>query len=347
MILLKPLFLIAFIFSSTSIANDILPSATATFESSAKEQTLDGVIEAVKKATMSAQVSGRVTKINFDVDDLVKKGDIILQVRNTEYQARLQSAKASLKEAQANLKDAQLEQTRISGLFKDKMISASLFDKAKAQVKSNEARVSASKANVAESSEQLANTTIRAPYSGVVVERHVELGETIQPGKPVMTGFSLDKLRVAVDVPQRYINAVRKYNSARIIPLTNENHATNVNSMTIFPFADPNNHTFHVRANLDSGVKTLFPGMLVKIAFKIDDTKRLLVPKSAVVHRSEVVAIYVIGEDNQVRLRQIRLGHTFGDKIEILAGLSEGEMVATDPVKAGVMLKQQAESTHE
>jgi len=341
------LLLTSLIFSSISFASGTLSSATAKLETSAKEQLLDGVVEAVKKSTLSAQVSGRVTAILFDVDDEVKKGDIIIRIRDAEYKARLKNAKAALKEAKANLKDAQLELTRVTGLYKDKMVSESIYDKAKAQLKSTEARVAASEAKIAEANEQLNNTIIRAPYSGIVVERHIELGETIQPGKAIMTGFSLEQLRVAVDVPQSLINAVRKYKIARLIPLSNQEKPVAVKKMTIFPFADPKSHTFHVRAILDKGIKSLFPGMLVKVAFKIDETKRLLVPKTAVVHRSEVIAVYVIDEKDKVKLRQIRLGHTFGDKVEVLAGLSANEKVAVNPVKAGVRLKQQMELTHE
>ena len=345
------LFLLMFIFSSSSMANDALRTATAVFESSAKEQTLDGVIEAVNKATMSSQVSGRITEILVDVDDIVNKGDVIVRVRNTEYKARLKNAKATRKEARANLKEAQLELKRITGLYKDNMVSASVFDKAKAQLKSNEARVSASEARVTETNEQFTNTTIRAPYSGIVVNRHIEVGETIQPGQAVMTGFSLDKLRVSVDVPQSYINAVRSHKTARIILLNSEENSqeetATVKNMTIFPFADPNSHTFHVRVNLNNGVKSLYPGMLVKVAFKIDETERLLIPLSSVVHRSEVIAIYVLDENNKIKLRQIRLGHTFGNNVEVLAGLNEGEKVALNPVKAGVMLKQSNKSSAE
>ena len=351
------LFILTISFSAISMANDGLSTATASFESSAKEQTFDGVIEAVNKATMSSQVSGRITAIMFDVDDIVNKGDVIVRVRNTEYKARLKNAKATRKEAKANLKEAQLELKRITGLYNDNMVSASVFDKAKAQLKSNEARVAASEARVTESNEQFTNTTIRAPYSGIVVKRHIEVGETIQPGQAVMSGFSLDKLRVSVDIPQSYINAIRLYKTARIIPLSSENNTASVENfvsvkdLTIFPFADPNSHTFHVRVNLNSGVNTLYPGMLVKVAFKTDETKRLLIPASSVVHRSEVIAIYVIDKNKKIKLRQIRLGHTFGNKIEVLAGLSVGETVAVNPVKAGVMLKQQTnmpmESAHE
>jgi multidrug efflux pump subunit AcrA (membrane-fusion protein) len=83
--------------------------------------------------------------------------------------------------------------------------------------------------------------------------------------------------------------------------------------------------------------------MLVKVAFKIDETKRLLIPRSTVVHRSEVIAVYVIAKNDSPKLRQIRLGQQFGNKVEVLAGLNPGEKIAIDPIKAGVVLKQQSQ----
>ncbi|MDH5619059.1 MAG: efflux transporter periplasmic adaptor subunit, partial [Gammaproteobacteria bacterium] len=100
-------------------------------------------------------------------------------------------------------------------------------------------------------------------------------------------------------------------------------------------------NTFRVRVNLPDGAATLYPGMFIKVGFVVGETKRLLVPVDAVVRRSELSAVYVVDGDT-VSLRQVRLGRRYGDSIEILAGLTEGEVVATDPVRAGIWLKEQA-----
>jgi len=323
-----------------------LPFATATASNELTPQihTLDGVVEAIKKATISAQVSGRVTEVNFDIDDFVKKDDVIVRIRDKEYKARLNSANAALKEAKANHKDAKLEFQRITGLYKDKIVSASTFDKTKAALKAAEARVSASEAGITEANEQLSNTVIRAPYSGIVTERHIEPGETMRIGQAIMTGFSMSQLRVNVDVPQSYITAIRKNQKASIINLQDPSQTLLASKLTIFPFANPKSHTFQVRAILPANSKNLFPGMLVKVAFQIDKRKRLLVPASAIAYRSEVSAVYVVDENQKIQLRQIRPGKQFGDKTEILAGLDEAEVVALNPVSAGVYLKRQAET---
>jgi len=329
--------------STPVLSGDTLQFGIAERISSALEYQLDGVVEADQKSTLTAQVSGRVEVINFDVDDTVNAGDVILRIRDNEYQARLQKARAALAEAKAGLKDAQLEFERVSGLVKKKLISQSRFDRIKANYQAAEARVAASEASIAEAQEQLNNTVIRAPYSGVVVERHIELGETTHIGQKIMTGFSLQNLRVRAYVPQSLINAVRLHRSARVILLDGQS-SIETESLTIFPYADAENHAFQVRANLTQYDQALYPGMLVKVAFIIDNTQRLMIPRGALVYRSEVAGVYVIDENQKLAFRQVRPGHNFDDKIEILSGLEVGEKIALQPVLAGIALKAQWES---
>jgi multidrug efflux pump subunit AcrA (membrane-fusion protein) len=111
-------------------------------------------------------------------------------------------------------------------------------------------------------------------------------------------------------------------------------------SLTFFPVADAEANTFRVRVNLPDGAATLYPGMFVKVGFVVGETHRLLVPVEAVVRRSELSGVYVT-DGEAVSLRQVRLGRRYGDSIEVLSGLSEGEAVATDPVAAGIWLKEQ------
>ena len=325
------------------LSDDSLQFGIAERITSPLEYQLDGLVEAAQKSTLSAQVSGRIEVINFDVEDTVNAGDVILRIRDTEYQARLQKARAALTEAKAGLRDAQLEYARASDLVKKKLIAQASFDKIKATLQSAEARVAASEANIAEAQEQLNNTVVRAPYSGVVVERHIELGETTQIGQPIMTGFSLENLRVRVYVPQSLINAVRQHRSARVI-LGSGQSSIETDALTIFPYANPDNHAFQVRANLTQTDQALYPGMLVKVAFVIDNAQRLVVPASALVYRGEVVGVYVVDDQHKIAFRQVRAGHNFGDKIEILAGLVEDEKIALQPVRAGIALKAQRES---
>ncbi len=345
---MRPIWILSFLLlgglplTSQAAPETTLPVSEVRYHVHDKEQVLDGVVEAIMQSTVSAQVAGRITEINFDVDDLVEKGAVIARIRDQEYKARLQQAEANLREALAQHKDARLAFNRAKDMFQKKVVSASDYDRSQAALKASEARVAAAKAAVSEAREQLANTVIRAPYSGVVVKRHVEVGETVRPGQAVMTGLSLDKLRVSVDVPQGFINAIRRQQAARIqvgqrlLPST---------GLTIFPYADPRRHTFKVRARLPEGVRNLYPGMLVKVAFKIGEEQVLSIPAAAVVQRSEVSAVYVMDDNGRIRLRQLRLGRHDGDRITVLAGLEVGERIVLDPVAAGIRLKQAQEGS--
>ena len=316
-----------------------LPSVKAEQVSSPLEYQLDGVIEAINQSTLSAQVSGRIEEINFDVDDIVNAGEVILRIRDNEYRARLQRNRASLAEAKANFKDAQQEFKRVEELVEKKLISKASFDKAKTVLTAAEARVAANEALVTESQEQLDNTVIRAPYSGVVVTRHIELGETTYVGQKIMTGYAPEYLRVNVNVPQSLISAVRQHRSARVILLEN-NISIATENLTIFPYANAENHSFQLRADLQESPQPIFPGMLVKVAFIVGQRQRLMVPADSLVYRSEVVALYVIDKNQQVSFRQVRAGDLFGVNIEILAGLDADENIALDPIQAGIYLKQ-------
>ncbi len=346
---MRPIWVLSLLFFSNlsltvQAGETTLPMATVDYQTQAREQVLDGVVEAIMRSTVSAQVSGRITEVNFDVDDLVEKGAVIARIRDKEYKARLQQAEANLKEALAQHKDAKLAYDRAKDMFQKKVVSASDYDRSQAALKASEARVAAARAAVSAAREQLANTVIRAPYSGVVVERHVEVGETVRPGQAVMTGLSLDKLRVSVEVPQNFIKAIRHHLSARVLLDTKTIRAT---GLTVFPYADPKRHTFKVRARLPEGLRNLYPGMLVKVAFKIGEERVLTIPAQALAQRSEVSAVYVVDKTGQVRMRQVRVGRHDGDRLVILAGLEPGERIALDPIAAGIRLKQAREVSHE
>lgn len=301
---------------------------TAQYHEVEQERVLDALVEAVNKATISAQTSGRVQEIYFDVNDYVKNGDVLIRLRDTEQQA-------NLKVAIANFTQAETEYKRVKDIFDKKLISKSVLDKSESQLKSAAARKE-------QAEENLEHTVIRAPYSGIVVKRHIEVGETARSGVPLFTGISLESLRAVVEVPQDIISKVTEYKAARVISLKNDEKNIVATSMTISPYADEKSHTFLVRANLPKGEHGLYPGMAVKVAFTIGKMKKLAVPVSAIIYRSEVTAVYVVDKDNRISLRHVRAGEKVNtDLIEILAGLQENESVAINPVAAATYLKDQ------
>lgn len=318
-------------------------TATAERQHIAQERILDGRVEAVQRTTISAQTSGRVREVHVDVDDFVEADELLIRLSDTEQQARLSQAEGDLAEARARFNEARSEFDRIEEVFEQGVISRSEYDRAEAELASARARLRSAEGRVEEAREQLGYTEVHAPYAGIVTERHVEVGESVSPGSPLLSGISLNQLRVAVEVPQRIIHNVRDHQHAEVLT---DGERVVAESLTIFPYADPASSTFEVRVNLPEGQSLgLFPGMLVKTVFVVDEVDALLVPTDAVVYRSEVVAVYVVDEQDRVSFRQVRVGRRHDGMIEVQGGLDEGERVALDPVHAQIYLKEHQQVT--
>jgi RND family efflux transporter MFP subunit len=317
-----------------------LETVSAKYIQSPRIYRLDGVIEAVQKTTVSAQIGGQVEEVLVDVDDFVEKGEVIVRLNDKQPAARLKQAQAELNEANARYKEAQDEYERVKGVFEKQAVSEKAMDAAEAAESAAQAKLEAMRAGLEQAREQLEYTRVRAPYSGIVTERHIEVGESAQPGKQLMSGLSLEQLRVNIDVPQIMINAIRESDDVYIE--TPDDKVVPVSDKTVSHFADPSTHTFRVRLDLRGDDLWLFPGMFVKAVFEIGQAPVLVVPAESVVRRSEVTAVYVISDEGRISMRAIRQGRSLADgNTIVLAGLMEGERVAIDPIAAGVQLKQQ------
>jgi len=165
----------------------------------------------------------------------------------------------------------------------------------------------------------------------------VQTGESVQAGQPLIAGLSLNELRINVQVPQSVVDAIRRLNAAEVLLDADGVRRVAAKKLTIFPYADPQTHTFSVRLDLPAQETGLYPGMTVKAAFAVGESRRVLIPSSALLQRSELSGVYVVADDG-VTLRQIRVGQRYGERIEVLAGLSAGEHVATDPNAAALAL---------
>lgn len=311
------------------ISADDLPLLTAAYETVPRERSFDGLVEAELRSTVSAQVAARIEELPFDVDDFVERGDVIVRFRDQQAAADLRQAEAASREANARLEESRSNHDRIRRLFEQDRISKADMDRVTADLQSAQARVESAQGALLGAQERFENTVVRAPFSGIVVERHAELGEMATVGAPLMTGLSLEHLRVVVDVPQHDIGALRSGGEARVdLP---GGGTVEADEIRIFPYAEATTHTFRVRLGLAAGEHGIYPGMWVKVRFLTGQEQALTVPASAVVQRSELTAVYVMHEDGTPRLRQVRLGRDLPDgRIAVLAGLDPGDRVVTD-----------------
>ncbi len=324
-----------------------LQTAEATVVEVPRVYQLDGVVEAVNAGTISAQTSGQVKEVRFDVDDLVEAGSVIVVIDDTQQKAALEQAKANLRQAQAQLADTDKEYRRISKVFAKNAVSKAVMDKTRAARDQARAAVAAARAALTQAQQQLEYTRVKAPYRGIVTERLIEVGEVAAPGKPLMSGISLEKLRVNVDTPQSLVEAVRAQRRGAVLVGKQWIEAQKV---TVFPVADPTTDTFRVRMQLPPGVKGVYPGMYLKAALEVGKRSVLVVPPQAVVFRSEVVGVYVVDANGRVSLRHIRIGKPLVDgRYVVLSGVSAGERVATDPQAAvrELIAQRKERSNHE
>lgn len=298
--------------------------------------TAEAVVEAVRQSTVAAQIAGRIVELRFDVGDYVKKGEVIARIDERAASQAVAASEAQVRQAEAALRNSRAEFERSKQLVAQKFLSQAALERTEAEYKAAQARVTALLAGAGQAQTERSFATIVAPYSGLVSARHVELGEMATPGKPLMTGFDPGTLRVTATVPQAQVAAIQAGAKARVeVPSS----ATWVEAtqLTVIPTADPRTHTTQVRLGLPAQVRGIYPGIYARAHFVTGRAAALLVPRAAVLQRSEVTAVYVIGDSGSLQLRQIRLGAAGDERaVEVLAGLRAGERVALEPVKAGI-----------
>jgi RND family efflux transporter MFP subunit len=314
------------------------PISTALVQYREVEQTysIEGLVEATRQSTVSAQIGGRIKEINFDVGSRVNKGQVILRIDERETAQALAGSNAQVLQAQATMQNSKANYERSQQLFEQKFISQSALDKAQADYQVARAQAAASEAGASQASLAHGYSSVVAPYSGVVAARMVEVGEMVMPGKPMMVGFDPAEMRVVVSVPQYKLSDIGTHPKV-LIEVPSLSKWVKAASTIVQPIADARTHSTQVRVYLPANEAGVYPGMFVRAHFVVSKANRLVIPAKAVLHRSEVVAVYVVDEKGGVKLRQVRLGDASADGVvEVLAGLNPGEQVALDPIKAGM-----------
>jgi len=295
----------------------------------------EAVVEAVHQSTVASQIAGRIVDLPFDVGDRVEKGQVIARIDERAASQALAASEAQVRVAEATLANARSSYERAQQLYAQKFISQSALDKAQSDFRAAESGMKAMLAGAGQAATERSFATLTAPYSGVVSARLVQLGEMATPGKPIMTGFDPSSLRVVATVASPQVAAIQASGRARIeVPAANR--WIEARSVVVVPSADPRTHSTQVRIELPADVRGIYPGVFARAHFVVGRMPRLMVPREAIVRRSELTAVYVLGE-GAPQLRQVRLGSVADERgVEVLAGLRAGEKVALEPVKAGM-----------
>lgn len=334
--MIRVYWILALVLSGNVLAAGEADVVAVEYREVAQSFSVDGLVEATRQSTVSAQIGGRVKAINFDVGDRVSQGQVILRIDEREALQGVAGSQAQVAQSQAALQNARASYERAKQLFAQKFISQAGLDKAQVDYQVALAQAAASTAGAGQASLAHAYTAVTAPYTGVVSARLVELGEMVMPGKPLMTGFDPGGMRVIVGVPQNRLAEVGTRPEVQV-ELPALNRWVKAASVTVQPAADARTHSTLVRAYLPAYEAGIYPGMFVRAHFVTGKVKKLVIPQASVLRRSEVVAAYVADAKGLFRLRQIRVGEPTADgAIEVLSGLKPGEKIAKDPIKAGM-----------
>jgi membrane fusion protein (multidrug efflux system) len=286
--------------------------------------TAVGTLNAVQGVTVAAELAGKVVKIDFEAGTPVRKGDILLRQDISSEEAQLPGALAQVELTRTNLQRTNqlLEKGLISQVERDNAVASA--EQAQAQAENIRATI--------------AKKTIRAPFSGHLGIRQVNLGQMLREGDPIVTLQSLEPIYVDFTLPQQQLPLVRQgltvQVSADALPgATTEGRITAIN-----PLVDSQTRQIKVQATVANRGEKLRPGMFVNVAVGLPARQDVLaIPATAVLYAPYGDSVFIVEDaaDNKGKvLRQqfVRLGLKRGDFVAIASGVKEGETVVSTGV---------------
>ena len=272
-------------------------------------------IEAFADATVIAKVSGEVRAILVEEGDDVRSGDILARLDGDRLRLEME-------QAEANLRKLQRDHQRNVDLSERGLISAGDFEKIQYEMEALEAKFDLATL-------ELGYTEIRAPIDGVISERFIKVGNTIDVNAPTFQVTSLEPLVSYLHVPEReYRRIDPEQNAAIHIDALAGSQFDGIVSR-VSPVVDPATGTFKITIEVSDPSRRLKPGMFGRISIVYDmHADALQIPRSAIVQEAGQSSVYVI-EDNVAERRVIRTGYAEGGQIEVLEGLDEAEAFVT------------------
>ncbi|MDJ0805883.1 MAG: efflux RND transporter periplasmic adaptor subunit [Gammaproteobacteria bacterium] len=339
-----------------------------------------GTVSARKSVQLAAQIPGRIQYIAGQEGDRFQQGDLLVQIDDNALRAKLDAAVANRDAALAAIRNANMQlsrelyspQSRASGQAPGGMGMPAMMDQMftnpmqnmmgmrdrgaerSSDLVSRETQVTQAttqhkqaEAQIKEIQAALRDARSMAPFTGVVETVHVEVGDTVQPGQPILNYSETSGYQVEVDVPSRLRPDLQE-GDILAVRLDGADPAINAMITRIFPVADPRQHT--VRVEMDLPMKTIATvGQYAEVSVpdrKAQSVPNLVIPKKSVIRKGGLPLVYTVGSDGRTRLRVVRLGENLGiDQCVVLSGLREGDLIVNSPppgMTAGVQVKEPA-----
>ena len=297
---------------------ETVTSATVRLESWESALSATGTLNAVQGVTVAAEMPGKVATLAIESGRPVKKGDLLVAQDTSSEEAQLLGANA-----QATL--ARTELARSAKMLAEKIVSQSDYDKARATLDQALSQVDNIRATIAKK-------TIRAPFSGRVGIRQVNLGQILREGDPIVTLQSLDPVYADFSFPQQELSRLRSGLPVRVTcdALPGVTVAGRITALN--PLVDPDTRNLRLQATVANRGEKLRPGMFVTVAVGLPTAQKVMtIPATAVLYAPYGDSVFVLDDDKRGKggkvLRQqfVRLGEKRGDFVAVNSGLKQGE----------------------
>lgn len=276
--------------------------------------SLIGTTEPFATSTVATEVPGMVEYFPVKEGDFVKKGELLVSLRSTELQLRLKGAIAARETIKANLQNAEKELSRLSKLMQTNSIAETRFDVAYFAHRALSHKLLEKKAEIEQLEYDIKQKKVFAPFSGFVSKEHTQIGEWIKEGGPVITLLDMNKIRITVDVPERYAVMLNPEDSVKVMVKSISNDLFLGRIYALLPQADQLSRTFPVKINLVNPGCKIKSGMEAMVTFNLANKKNaLLIPKDAIVTAGENRLVFVVIDGKAVPVPVNILGYYDGD----------------------------------
>lgn len=306
-----------------------MPAAgkTATVEKKEIEDYLEwsGTVRSRKVAQVSPKVMAHILTIPVSPGDAVKANDVVATLDSRDLQAKVDQARSGLAAAEAQAAQAKAAYERMKSLFDKEAATQQQLEGAEAQAKATEAQVQQAKDAVKEAEVFLDEAQVKAPFDGVVVEKVAEPGSLAVPGRPIVVIQDPQRMRLEVQVPE---SCARKASVGMDVRVRIDGLEKEVGAKVdeVQPTADPQSRTFVIKAALPE-MEDLRAGMFGRLIQDCGKKTVLLLPAAAVQRIGQIESVRVKGEKGTIRQQHIKTGKRYGEDLEVLSGLDEGDVV--------------------
>jgi multidrug efflux system membrane fusion protein len=298
-----------------------------------------GTVTPLATITMRTQISGYLSEVKFTEGQWVNKGDVLAVIDPRPYEAALEQAQGQLLQAQAQFREAQIDLDRYVTLSAQDSISKQQVDAERALVAQYEGLTKTYQGSVDNAQLNLAYCHVTAPVSGRVGLRLVDQGNYVTPGDAngLVILTQVKPITVIFTLPEDNIPAVLKQQrSGAEIPVDAWNRDSTVKLATgrlstVDNTVDTTTGTFKLRATFRNDDEALFPNQFVNVSMLLDVERGVtVIPTSAIERGQQGSFVYVVGDDNKVAARDVKLGSTEGERVAVASGIHVGEKVVVD-----------------